>query len=63
MKEGLKNATHVKKCFGREYMWVKIAELRDDCIVGIVDNIPILEGSPRFGEEVTVLYDEVKDAL
>jgi len=62
-KEELKDATHVKKLFGREHMWVKVKEVRGDCVVGTVDNIPVFENSPRYGEEVKVHFNEVEDAL
>jgi len=62
-KEMLKNATHVKKLFGREHMWVKVKEVKDDYVVGTVDNIPVFEDSPRYGEEVKVHFNEVEDAI
>jgi hypothetical protein len=62
-KERLKNVTHVKKLFGKEHVWVKVKQLKDNCIVGTVDNVPIFKDSPKFGEEVKVFLDEVEDAL
>jgi hypothetical protein len=44
-------------------MWVKVKEVRDDCVVGTVDNIPVFPDSPRFGEEVKVSFREVEDFL
>jgi hypothetical protein len=62
-KERLKSATHVKKRFGKEHMWVKIKQLEDDCIVGTVDNVPVFKDSPKFGEKVNVSFHEVEDVL
>jgi hypothetical protein len=62
-KEMLKGATHVKKLFGREHMWVKVKEFKDNCIVGTVDNVPVFKDGPKFGEKVNVSFHEVEDVL
>lgn len=62
-KDMLRNAAFVKAPFGREHMWVKIKEVTDDCVVGTVDNIPVLAESPRYGEEVRVFFHEIEDVI
>jgi hypothetical protein len=62
-KKTLRDAEFVKALFGREHMWVKVKEVKGDCVVGTVDNIPVLEDSPRYGEEVKVSFYEVEDVL
>lgn len=61
--ESLSGATHVKTTFGAEHMWVKVKEFRADSVLGTVANVPLLRGSPGFGEEVEVPISEVEDAL
>jgi hypothetical protein len=62
-KKTLKDAAFIKALFGREHMWVEVKEVRDDCVVGTVVNIPVFPDSPRFGEEVEVSFREVEDVL
>ena len=53
-KHDLLGTTYIKKCFNREHMWVKISVIEDDGVVGIVDNVPMFEDSPKLGEEVFI---------
>lgn len=59
--EELLEATHVKKAFGREHMWVKITHRDEDHLEGKVENFPIFDASPRFGETVKIQLDEIED--
>ena len=60
-KEMIKNATHVKKLFGNEHLWVKVREVKDDHVIGTIDNVPVFEDSPAYGEEVKVFFSEIED--
>jgi len=62
-KKTLKDAAFVKALFGKEHMWVKVKEVREDCVVGTVDNAPVFPDSPRSGEEVKVSFREVEDVI
>jgi len=62
-KKTLKDAAFVKALFGKEHMWVKVKEVREDCVVGTVDNVPVFPDSPRFGEEVKISFREVEDVI
>lgn len=58
----LKYATHVKKAFGREHMWIRIVSCQKAFLLGTVDNIPIFKESPALGTQVKVRYSEIEDA-
>lgn len=60
-KSDMKFATHVKKNFDGEHMWVKISCIQEDGIIGTVDNIPIKSESPILGTVVFVKYTEMED--
>jgi len=62
-KPDMKFASHVKKNFNGEHMWVKIVSIHDDGVIGTVDNIPVTEGSPTLGTMVCVPYEEIEDVM
>jgi hypothetical protein len=52
----------VLKYFGSgELMWVVITRVLEDGVEGWVDNDPIVEGSPRYGEHVFMRYEKIDD--
>ena len=61
--EEISRATHVKKQFGREHMWIIIDDLSSESIIGTVDNDPVLPDSPKCGERVLVKVEEVEDIM
>jgi len=62
-KDALRDAAFVKALFGREHMWVKVKEVKDHCVVGTIDNIPVFPDSPKYGQEVEVPFSEVENVL
>jgi len=60
-KSDIEKAKYVKKEFNREHMWVKIVEVTELGIRGIVNNDPEREGSPKNGTAVFVTFAEIED--
>jgi uncharacterized protein YegJ (DUF2314 family) len=63
----LKVGDFVKKEFQQgeknEHMWVLITGLKENSIMGILYNEPILVDNVKEGEEVEVKFKEIEDYL
>lgn len=62
-REDLEGKTHVKKEFYGEHIWIKIMKIRDDGVIGTIDNEPVFVETPSFGTEVFVKYEEIEDVM
>jgi uncharacterized protein YegJ (DUF2314 family) len=59
----LRRAKWVKAVFGKkESMWVKVLEVREGRITGMLDNEPV-HVDMRLGQRVTLRYDDVVDIM
>lgn len=60
---------YVKKAFATEvpgvfeHMWVHVQEVVDGTLRGILDNEPIRDCGVSYGDTVTVVLEEIEDAL
>ena len=61
-KKDMQFCEAVLKCFDSgEIMWVIITKVLEDGVEGWIDNSPMMQGSPRYGEHVFARYEEIYD--
>lgn len=66
-KYSLEVGNFVKKNFKqgklKEHMWVKITGIKNNSIIGILDNEPFLVKNVRVGDIVEVKFNEIEDLI